>query len=365
MKHSFTFSSNAMRLGWKEWVIVVIILLGMLHFIPVFWEKVEKFNPSSDYRLPYVLSNDYWMFARLCKAYSSKYPVFVIGDSVIWGQYVKMDQTLTHYLNKMVEKDIFANAGVDGLHPVAMYGLIKYYGKEIHNKGVILHLNPLWLSSKKVDLSGDEEFNFNHPKLVPLLFPRIRCYKPSLQKRISTIGERYITFFRLVTHIKITYFNGESIQKWTVENPYKNPLKSITLKIPIPENKPKSKPLPWFERGIKKQDYPWVKLDESFQWMFFRKTIKMLELRNNRVFVIVGPFNPYILTERSLNRYKIIKNKMEKWLIENGVSFYSVPSLPSKYYADASHPLNEGYKEIAQHLCKNPSFKKWLRDLGI
>jgi len=335
----------------------------VFHFVPALWPRLEKFNPSSDYRLPYTLSNDYWMISRWYKIASSKYPILIIGDSVIWGQYVKMDETLSHYLNQIAGEEMFANLGIDGLHPAAMFGLVKYYGKGISEKGVILHLNPLWMSSKKVDLSGDEEFRFNHPRLVPILFPRLRCYRPSLQEMIGIIAERYIPFFSWINHIRITYFNGEAIQNWTVENPYRNPLKAITLKLPLPENKPKSKPIPWFKRGIKKRDFPWVKLEESFQWKSFQNTIRILESRNNKIFVIIGPFNPYILTEESLSRYKKIKEKMEKWFKENKISFYSVPALPSEYYSDASHPLKEGYRIISEELFKNPSFQKWLRYL--
>ncbi len=363
MKHSFIFSSNSIKLSWKNWVIVAALLSVIFCFIPRLWSILEKFDTPRDYRLPYILSNDYWLFNRWCKRASVQYPIFIMGDSVIWGQYVKREDTLSHYLNELAGKGISANMGVDGIHPAAMAGLVKYYGKPISNKGVILHLNPLWMSSKKHDLRGEEEFRFNHPRLVPLLFPRLACYRPSLTERIGILAERSTPFFSWINHIKMNYFDNMAIQNWTIQNPYKNPLKAITLKTPIPENKPKSKPITWFERGMRRQDFPWVKIEESFQWSSFKKMIKILNSRNNKVFVLLGPFNPYILTEESLNRYNIMRSRMERWFRENAISYYSVPDLPSKYYADASHTLKEGYSKIAEELLKNESFQKWLESL--
>lgn len=361
MKRLFTFSSNAVRLFWKEWIILIVILVGIIYFLPKIWTKIEKINICQDYRLPYELSSDYWIFEQWCENASLKYPVFIIGDSVIWGQYVKRENTLSHYLNELAKEDIFANMGVDGLHPVAMFGLTKYYGKSISGKKVILQLNPLWMQSIESDLRGKEEFRFHHPRLVPQVFPYLLCYHPSLNERIGTVAERSIPFFSLINHIRITYFDNMNIQNWTMANPYKNPLKAITLKIPIPENKPMSEPINWIERGITKQNFPWVEVEDSFQWSYFKKTIKILKSRNNEVFVILGPFNTSMLTDESKNRYNVLKNKIERWFEENRIDYFIVSDLPSQLYADASHPLAQGYKKISLDLFKNEDFKKWLK----
>lgn len=356
MKRSFTFSSNSIRLSWASWLIVAAIVAGIIYFLPVLWPKFEHFSPQTDYRLPYELSNDYWVFKRWSRYACSEYPAVVIGDSVIWGQYVAMDETLSHYLNEQAGREIFANLGVDGTHPAAILGLLKYYGRAISNKAVILHLNPLWMSSKKHDLSGEEEFRFNHPDLVPLFISKPDCYRPSFSRRIGIALERSVPFFNWTSHIKAVYFENMDLQNWTLENPYTNPLKAITLELPQPENKPKSNPVVWSERGMKEQDFPWVQAEESFQWASFKEAIKILKSRNNDVFVTLGPFNPYILTEESLARYGNMKGQMEAWLEEEGIDYKSLPDLPSEYYADASHPLKEGYARIAEQLFGMESF---------
>ena len=99
MMRSFIFSSNSIRLFLKDWIAVIVILAGIIWFAPRFWIALEEFNPPPDYRMPYELSNDYWMFTRWSKRASSKYPVLIIGDSVIWGQYVKREDTLSQCLN--------------------------------------------------------------------------------------------------------------------------------------------------------------------------------------------------------------------------------------------------------------------------
>ncbi len=55
---------------------------------------------------------------------------------------------------------------MDGFHPAALGGLLRYYGRDISGKNVIIQFNPLWMTSAKHDLQIQKEFHFNHPKLV-------------------------------------------------------------------------------------------------------------------------------------------------------------------------------------------------------
>lgn len=364
MKPSFTFSSNSIRLSYVSWICIFIVLLITISLLPIIWRGLEDFNPSDDYRLPYELSYDYWMFSRWCKYACSNYPIVMIGDSVVWGQYVGLKETLPYYLNELEKTNqnypLCANLGVDGIHPSAMLGLIKYYGKSISNKHVILHLNLLWMSSKKHDLSDTEEFRFNHPRLVPQFYPKIPSYKAKFPQRANIIVERYVPFSIWVSHLRLNYYENMDIGNWTMQYPYRNPFNAITFQIPYPEDKPHSEPISWIERGMTKQDFPWVSIDESFQWDSFKKVIKLLQSRKNKVFVIIGPFNPYILTDESLNRYKAMKKDMENWLKNEGISYVSPSDLPNEFYADASHPLKVGYEMIAKELIGTESFKNWL-----
>jgi hypothetical protein len=39
-------------------------------------------------------------------------------------------------------------------------------------------------------------------------------------------------------------------------------------------------------------------------------------------------------------------------------------ALPSALYADASHPLTQGYELLARRICADEMFRNWLKSLG-
>ena len=363
------FSSNCVRLPGREWVIVGIVFAAIFCLAPVLWERFEKFEPEPDYRLPYELSSDYWLYNRYCRWTCSVYETLVIGDSVVWGHYVPKDNTLSHYLNETGRRPVglspalpggrnqFANLGVDGIHPVALAGLLKYYGRQISEKNVILHFNPLWMSSKKHDLQTTKEFHFNHPRLVPQFTPNIPCYKDSYSRRIWAVVERYVAFLGWTSHLRITYFENMDLPTWTLEHPYQNPLGAVTFELRASEDYDRNEHVPWTEKGIAKADFQWVEPATSLQWSFFQRTVEMLKARRNTVFVLVGPFNEHMLKEDSHNTYRKMKSEIEAWLQQNNVPYYMPLVLPSEFYRDASHPLSEGYDMLAKQLFENQSFK--------
>ncbi|MBA7647033.1 hypothetical protein ES703_54802 [subsurface metagenome] len=351
------YGSNCVLLSPREWLIVGIVFSALFCFGPTLWERIEKFEPAPDYRLPYALSSDYWLFNRYCRWAASKYETLVIGDSVVWGHFVSKDNTLSHHLNEIAGRNRFVNMGVDGIHPVALGGLLKYYGRDIKGTKVILHFNPLWMSSRKHDLQIDKEFHFNHPRLVPQFTPDIPCYTDSYARRMSAVVERYVTFLSWTSHLKITYFESTDLSAWTLEHPYENPLKAITLQLPASDNDAQSERISWKEKATPKQDFQWVELGTSLQWSFFQRSIKMLKARGNTVFVLVGPFNEHMLKGKSIDTYRKMKSEIKAWLRQNNVPYHMPEALPGDLYVDASHPLSEGYAMLAKQLFENESFR--------
>jgi hypothetical protein len=351
------FSSNSVRLSGYELIFVFIVVSVLFCLVPGLWQRIEKFEPAPDFRLPYKQSNDYWLYSRYSRWAVSKYDTLVIGDSVIWGHYVSRDNTLSHHLNRIAGRDRFVNLGIDGIHPVALEGLLKYYGRDISKKKIILHYNPLWMSSGKQDLQTTKEFRFNHPKLVPQFITRIPCYKDSYSKRFSIVTERSLPFLSWTSHLRVTYFDNLDMPAWTLEHPYKNPPGAITLEIPDLLNDEYDEPVSWIEKGTTQKDFPWVELETSLQWKFFRQSVKLLKERGNEVFVLVGPFNEHMLKGDSIEIYQQIKSKIEIWLKQNNIPFYIAPALPSELYADASHPFDKGYAMLAEQIFENKSFK--------
>lgn len=350
------FSCNEIRLSFIQWLLALAVIVVLSGLIPKLWEYIEKYEPGNDYRVPYALSDDYWLYGRYSRSCADKSKVMVIGDSVVWGHYVPPDGSLSHYLNETTGTQIFANLGIDGIHPVALAGLLDYYCKAITGRKVILSFNPLWMTSEKYDLQTNKEFRFNHPKLVPQFIPKIACYTESIPNRIGIIAERNIQFLTWASHIRTVYFNKMDLASWTMEHPLRCPFRAVTLELPKPEAMSEYDK-PWDSRGAVKQDLPWVTLDSSVQWKSFKRAVGILQQRGNTVFVLIGPFNEHMMSDKSLSTYRSITAGIETWLQEKRVPYYLPAPLPSGLYADASHPLRKGYEMLARHLVDDESFQ--------
>jgi hypothetical protein len=343
-----------------EWLIAGLVLAALFVFVPRLWPRLERFQPEpagrrpvEDYRLPYQLSSDYWLYNRYCRWACSRYDVLVVGDSVVWGHYVSEHNTLSHYLNEIAGGDKFANLGVDGIHPIALEGLLRYYARSISGKTVLLHFNPLWISSQKHDLQTDKEFQFNHPHLVPQFVPRIPCYKASYSERIGAVVQRYVAFLGWTSHLKQAYLGNLDLPRWTLEHPYANPLMEISnFRFQISDLPPigLAEHVPWDEKTAAKRDFQWVELETSLQWRSFRRSVELLRVRGNTVFVLVGPFNEHMMNNEGIEAYRKIKSQVELWLQQNSMPYFMPPVLPSRLYVDASHPLSEGYATLAKQI---------------
>jgi len=355
-------SSNALRLSPRQWI-VAAILVGLLWCgIPAAWRQIEPLPAGPDFRVPYLLSDDYWTVERYFHQAVLRERTPLIGDSVIWGHYVNRSGTLSHYLNELTGEDRFANLGVDGIHPAALMGLVEHYGGSVSGRKVVLNCNLLWMSSARHDLQTDKEFSFNHPALVPQFWPRIPCYKEPLAGKLSNVVHRNVSMLAWVKHVQMAYFDNDDLPYWTIEHPYRSPIQAVTLELPSPDEPPSPEPVakPWTEQGIGRFNPAWVELDTSIQWSCFRRIVETLQSRRNDVFVVVGPFNEHMLGDESREVYQAKKREVEAWLRDNGIPCCVPPPLPSKLYADASHPLAEGYRVLAAEMLDDESFQTFL-----
>ncbi|MCE5229825.1 hypothetical protein LLG95_09545 [bacterium] len=372
------FGPNEMRLGAKQWIAFAIAIVLIFLCLPAIWQKLERFDTGPDYRIPYSLSNDYWQIGRWFKKAAEPGRIVVIGDSVIWGEYVNPDGTLPHFLS--VESGApgrFANCGVNGFFPLAIEGLIDNYGTALRNQKVILEADVLWMTSPQRDLSASKKDTFNHTRLVPQFRPRIPVYDADMNERIGAVVERNIRFLSWVSHIQITYFDQKSIPQWTLAddgqsppnypNLWRNPASQITMSIPDPpatdpDRGPKSpRHVPWFESGKEPLHYDWVPLDKSLQWQAFQRTLATLRSRGNDVMVLLVPFNEHMIAEDNRPAFRTITGGIDAWLAENKIPHIAPATLPPTFYADASHPLTEGYALLAKNIYAMPEFQQWLK----
>ena len=84
------------------------------------------------------------------------------------------------------------------------------------------------------------------------------------------------------------------------------------------------------------------------------------KLPDNDVLVVVGPFNEHMMAAENRVAYRQLRDDIAEWLAKNHVPHILLSNLPSLLYADASHPLTEGYHVLANHLYSDATFQKWL-----
>ncbi len=351
------FGSNAIRLSLPQWWLVLAILLVLFFIAPALLSRITPFQPEPGYRIPEVLSNDYWLFDRYAQTTAKPENILFLGDSVVWGQYVLPSQTWSAFMNEKMGTDHVQNLGVNGMHPASFEGLIRYYGKSIQNSNILLHCNLLWMSSPEHDLQIEKEFRFNHPQLVTQFYPRIPCYKEDFSNRLGIAAAHHVPILRWSAHLRVAYFNSMDIPSWTIENPYANPFRVISKGIPGMSLEARPNAIPWIEKRISEQDMEWVELDGSIQWRSFQETVRILSSRNNRLLVVIGPFNTHMLTEASRERYQNRLQQVTQWLKQEELPYFEAPLLPSELYADASHPLEAGYRQLAGQVLDSPAYQ--------
>ncbi len=368
---------NELRLNARQWIVVSCLVVSAFVLAPRIWTRLERFETGPDYRIPYPLSKDYWLYERRLEGVADPSKVVLLGDSVVWGEYVLPDGSLSHFLNREAgERERFINGGVNGLFPLAMEGLIRSYGGALRKRKVMVQCNVLWMSSPKADLQVRKEEKFNHSRLTPQFLPVIPCYAADAQERLGVLIERNCAFFSWVSHLQSAYLDDRSILSWTLlesdENPprypnsYKNPLSQITWKVPV-ESTPDSQRGPssprhkaWDAAGRNLVRFDWVDLETSLQWSAFQRLVSLLELRDNDVLVVFGPFNEHMMDSESRARFERVRADIVSALQRRQIPVVAAPVLPSELYADASHPLTAGYERLAKTVYEDPVFVEWL-----
>jgi hypothetical protein len=370
--------THEVRLTLRQWLAALLTVTLIAVALPRVWKRVERFDIGDDYRIPYALSNDYWLYAWYLQKTSAAKPIAVLGDSVVWGEYVKADGTLPHFLNAEAAKPgRFVNAGVNGLYPLALEGLVRDYGKSLRDRKVIVVCNLLWLTSPKADLQAECDETINHAPLIPQFRPRVPSYQADAATRLGAVIARHVSLMGWVSHLQSVYFNQQSVTQWTLAedpdhprsypNACRNPLAQVMCVVPsyraddLERGEGSTRHKPWSSEGPRKTAFEWVPLNCSLQWAAFRRTVELLRHRGNDVLVIVAPFNVHLIADPSLDAYKSIHSGIAAWLNDNRIPCVHPDTLPSDLYADASHPLTAGYAILARQICQEESLKKWRR----
>lgn len=334
-----------------------IILFITAAALPFLFPLTDTAAFTGNYRIPYSAGDDYFLYSRYSGYVSTVRGIPVIGDSVIWGHYTDRENTLSANLNSLNKNTHFINMGLDGIHPAAMNGLLKYYSSAFSNRKLIVGINLLWMSSARHDLSGTENSEINHRQLLPQFYPEVPSYKPSFEEKISAVISRSVPFFSWADHLRISRFAGKSFYIWTMENPHSGVTDYFARgdeEFKTPEGISPDK--------MQEQNIEWIAADKSLQWKFMRETLLSLKRNGNSVAAIITPFNTYMMTQESRNKYFSILKELEWELREDGITPVIPLILEKKYFADSSHPTAQGYKTIAEDIMKNPEFRRFIEN---
>ena len=258
---------------------------------------------------------------------------------------------------------------------------------------MILHCNVLWMSSPKADLSTTKEEQFNHaaPRAAVLsahsLLPGRRQRAARARWSSASVG-----FLAWVGHLQNAYFDQQSIPALdacrttaAIRRAIPTPgrirwRRSRSASLPRPRTIPSAAraargtsrgsttattPPPGHPQPVGDAEgttrFEWVDFDRSLQWQAFQRVIGLLRERGNDVLVVLGPFNEHLLAAENRPTYRKLRDGIAAWLAQNQVPLVVPETLPSALYADASHPLTDGYELLAKRLYANETFREWLR----
>jgi hypothetical protein len=352
------FERQALELSLREWLVVgllVTLFLAVAPSIP-FRSKSPTLDP--DYRIPYPLSRRYDLYKRYTALAAARVPTLLVGDSVVWGQCAHREDTLAHHLNALTHQPRFANAGLDGMHPVALLELLQYHAPAIEKTRVLLQFDPLWLMSQELEAHHAREVLYNRPDLIPRLAAN---FTGPFKTAVSAAWEKVLEHFPInewgdrLADAKLDFL------AWSLDHPYESPLKAIASTLPPSDDSSKLRLVPWDFKPTEPLDSEWDPLNDNVQWTAFHQILDLLISRGNRVLVVLGPMNEHYMDAKTQERYHARKKEILEDLARRNVRCFAPSVLQSQHYADICHPLGGGYEELARELLQKES--AWL--LGL
>lgn len=365
MKSSIA-NSNSLILGGREWLLVLGIFTVISLVVYNGFNRWERIPVEPDFRSTCweARMSDYYAYSQWANYAREHYKILLLGDSVIWGQEVPNNETISHFLNQQLGSEKVANLGIDGLTLAALDGILANYGSGFRDTNAIVELNPLWMSSPKRDMR--EKGTFHHPRLVPQFDSRIKYFK-DFNERLGYVIEHHLKVPPFVRHLMVNYYDNKSVANWLLESPYRNPLSAITFQGP-PMMKEKQGLGTGWEGRIKNKDKfkpindPFLQPEESVMFEHFIKALDKLKKNNVNAMILLGPYNTYNLTPESKQKLFVMIGEIKKILDARNVTYFDSTNdlLPSDAYADQCHALAVGHAQLAEAMVKDPKVQQWL-----
>jgi len=349
------FERQGLELSLREWLVVGLLVTAFLAVAPSipFRPKTPVIEP--DYRIPYPLSRRYDLYKRYTTLAAQQSPTLLVGDSVIWGQCARRRETLAAHLNAVTHQPRFANAGLDGMNPVALHELLQYHAPGIEKSRVLLQFDPLWMMIEELSAHDVREALYNRPDLIPRLAANFTGpFKEAVSASWSKLADASPigAWGDRLADAKLDFL------AWSLDHPYESPLKAISSTLPPSDDTSHLRLAPWNAGPTKPISAGWLDVSTSVQWQAFRNIITLLEQRGNKVLVVVGPMNEHAFDAQTLEVYRKLKSDISADLRARGVRHMVASVLDSSNYSDLCHPLGPGYAEMAKELLQKES--AWL-----
>ena len=353
--------SIAIPISPRGWIWVIAVTVVCLWCIPRFIRRYEQFEPTPHWRMPTRYAEDLELTARRLAIAGNRGEVIWLGDSVIWGEYARPSETLPASMEKHFPSSRFANLGLEGLHPLALHGLVELF-PQWQDRAVIIHFNPIWMTSPRRDLRVPEVGTINHVALLPQFRRSIPAYTGSWEDRIATWLGREVSLWRWTSHMRMVYFEGRDPVRWMTEHPTQWPAFAEGSASLIPDDAPSSRT----RRRVVSANamtYDWIAPGESLQFAAFVELLEFLARHQVRCYCIVGRLGPAGRTSDCLVKEAELRGELQELLERLRIPFHVVSNTVVEM-ADASHPTPAGYQVIAQELAHDPTLIEWLGEHG-
>jgi hypothetical protein len=349
----------ALNLSLRDWLVVTLLVITLIAVLPLIPFRPRTPALDGDYRIPYALSTRYDLYRRFTNLSATQFPTILVGDSVVWGQTSHRNETLAHYLNELTKQRRYINAGLDGMHPIALAELLEHHAPAIQKKDVILQFNPLWLMIMTSKQKMPDNPLLNRPGLVPRLAADAKgTYQERLEGAVARLfhGSPLDSLEERITETRVDFL------AWTLDHPYESPIRAISSGLPPSEDSYKARMTPWSGTEKAKLDARWPELEKHGQWQAFERVLDLLQERQNRVLVLLGPLNEHMMSVPMRGEYLALKRQIQQRLDARQVLCFVPPALRSEHYTDICHPIGAGYEELARELLRSQS--SWLLGSG-
>ena len=362
------FGVNEMRLNARQWLAALAIFLACAVAMPRIWKRVERFDTGQ--RLPHPLRAEQRLLALPAASGADLGSSERAGAGRLGGlgriraagrhadAFSEPGERPAGPLRQL-RRQRRLPAGDGGADRALRRGAAQPQGHRPLQRAVDEQPE----GRPERERGGDFQPLAAGAAVVHARFPVTGPMPPT---RLNVVAERSIGLLGWVNIWTASTIDQLSIPRWTLEedgsdpprcpNAWRNPLAQITLTVPgEPARRPAARPRQPAAQALerRRQRADALRLGQpgqSLQWQAFQRSIGLLRSRGNDVLVILGPFNESMVAEDQRPALHRMRDGIAAWLTSHQIPHIVPDALPSDLYADASHPLTEGYALLARRI---------------